>query len=75
MSSNRVKVLKVLPPLLGGILNDSLKTVESVSRGTAGLQWRMKATYASSIVAAVTLRSGRDGRIGDARAETGPEPG
>lgn len=35
---NRVKVLKLLPPLLGGVRKDSLRLVVSVSRGTAGLQ-------------------------------------
>jgi hypothetical protein len=38
MSSNRVKVLKLLPSLLGGVRNASRNEVVSTSRGTAGLQ-------------------------------------
>ncbi len=71
ISSNRVKVLKLLPPLFGGVRNASRNAAVSVSRGTPGLQARMKATKASSIEVPSTFRSG-SARRGDGGCAAGP---
>ena len=71
------KLLKLLPPLLGGFRKASLKLAVSEAKGTAGLQKKMKRTYASSILSAVTSSSGSLGLTvnsgtGDAVADNVP---
>ncbi len=51
-------MLKVLPPLFGGAWKFSRREAVFAYTGTPGLQYKMKLTKASSIVAAVTTRSG-----------------
>ena len=58
ISSKRLYVLKLLPPLFGGAWKFSRREAVFECMGTPGLQYKMKLTKASSMVAAVTFRSG-----------------